>query len=139
MDGQAAESLRVHMESGKVILLAQATAPWRHTLLPQGGVVRVPVSGADQVLDEAEIAQLIQLAQELPQRFVGLKDAAGNPTPADIEFGFLKGELKLFQIRPFLESARARSSGFLLALDSNLVDQRTTTVSMHTIPTGEPQ
>ncbi|MEE9148709.1 MAG: PEP/pyruvate-binding domain-containing protein [Candidatus Tectomicrobia bacterium] len=138
VDGQAAESLRVHMESGKVILLAQATAPLQYTLLPQGGVVKVPVSGADRVLEEAEIAQLIQLARELPQRFAGLKDAAGNPAPADIEFGFLKGELQLFQIRPFLESARARSSEFLLALDSNLVDQRTTMVSMHTIPTGEP-
>ena len=135
VDGQAAESLRVNMQTGKVLLLAQATAPTRRALLPQGGVAWLPVRGAEAVLDNQEIAQLIQLARELPQRFPDIKDAAGKPAPADIEFGFLKGELKLFQLRPFLESARARSSGFLLSLNRDLQDQKTTMVSMHAVPT----
>ncbi|MEE8303659.1 MAG: PEP/pyruvate-binding domain-containing protein, partial [Candidatus Tectomicrobia bacterium] len=135
VDGQAAESLRVNMQTGKVLLLAQATAPTRRALLPQGGVAWLPVRGAEAVLDNQEIAQLIQLARELPQRFPDIKDAAGKPAPADIEFGFLKGQLKLFQLRPFLESARARSSGFLLSLNRDLQDQKTTMVSMHAVPT----
>ena len=139
VEGQAAESLRIHVASGKVRLLAQATAPMRGILRPQGGVAKVPVSGADRVLHDGEIAQLIRLAREIPARLPDLKDAAGNPAPADIEFGFLKGELKLFQIRPFLESARARGSGFLRALDRDIREYPTRGVSMHSIPRGKVQ
>ena len=57
-----------------------------------------------------EIRQLIQFAKELPQRFPPVTDEAGNPTPADIEFGFLDGKLQLFQLRPFLESRAARGT-----------------------------
>jgi hypothetical protein len=136
VDGQAAESLRIHLGSGTVRLLAQATAPRRRVPNLQGGIDEVPVSGADRVLVADEIAQLIQLAQDLPTRFPTLTDAAGNPAPADIEFGFLQGTLRLFQIRPFLESIRARSSSFLHAMDKDIGKQATTMVSMHAVPQG---
>jgi hypothetical protein len=64
------------------------------------------------------------------------KDAAGHPAPADIEFGFLQGKLKLFQIRPLLESVRARSSSFLHAMDKDIRKQATTMVAMHAVPKG---
>jgi hypothetical protein len=136
VDGQAAESLRIHLASGTVRLLAQATAARRRVLNLQGGIDEVPVSGADRVLVEDEIAQLIQLAQDLPNRFPMFKDAAGHPAPADIEFGFLQGKLKLFQIRPLLESVRARSSSFLHAMDKDIRKQATTMVAMHAVPKG---
>ncbi len=139
VDGQAAESLRIQVASGMVRLLARATAPMQSLLRPQGGMAHVPVSGADRVLKQAEIAQLIELARELPRRFPGIVDAAGNPAPADIEFGFLKGQLRLFQLRPFLESARARSSGFLHTMDQDVRKQTNTRVSLHAIPTGNSQ
>lgn len=122
VDGQAAESLRIDMVSGEVRLLAQATAPLRRRLKPGGGIEEVPASGDDWVLKPAEIEKLIAFARELPQRFPPIVDAAGNPAPADIEFGFEGGELRLFQLRPFLESAAARSSAYLNALDGGIGD-----------------
>ncbi|MGI9303781.1 MAG: PEP/pyruvate-binding domain-containing protein [Gammaproteobacteria bacterium] len=132
VDGQAAESLRVSITSGEMRVLASATAPLRRILKRKGGIARVPVSGEPAVLSKDEIARLIALARELPERFPPIVDAQGKPAPADIEFGFLEGKLKLFQIRPFLESADARGSDFLNSLDENL--QLEATVDMRGVP-----
>ena len=120
VDGQAAESLRINVDTGEVKLMAQATAPYRRHLNPLGGVEKVPVSGAERVLEEGEIAQLIAFAKELPQRFPDILDAEGQVVAADIEFGFLDGELRLFQIRPFLESRQAEGSAYLASLDRGM-------------------
>ena len=136
VDGQAAESLRIDTETGAVRLLAQATAPIRRRVNLTGGVDKIPVSGADHVLMQPEIEALIRLAQELPTRFPAIVDADGKPAPADIEFGFLDGDLKLFQIRPFLESAKARGSEYLKSLDSSLRDGTSVTVDLNQQPVG---
>jgi phosphohistidine swiveling domain-containing protein len=120
VDGQAAESLRIDLETGEVRLMAQATATYRRRPDPSGGVEKVPVSGADRVLEESEMAQLIVFAKELPQRFPEVLNAEGQAVPADIEFGFLNGELKLFQIRPFLESRQAKGNAYLTSLDQGV-------------------
>jgi len=120
VDGQAAESLRINLHTGKVRLMAQATTPWRRTVNPQGGIEKIPASGADRVLTSPEIQQLLELARGLPQRFPPITDAQGQPTAADIEFGFIDGKLTLFQIRPFLESRAAHSSEYLRAMDADL-------------------
>ena len=57
-----------------------------------------------------------QLAKELPQRFPPILDAEGKFAPADVEFGFVAGELRLYQLRPFLESRQARRSQYLQSL-----------------------
>ena len=104
-------------------MLAQATATWRRELKPDGGIDRRLVSETNTVLSGKEIQQLINLAQDLPKRWPYILDADGNPLPADIEFGFVKGKLHLFQIRPFLESTRARSNEYLANLDKKMVSQ----------------
>ncbi|MEE8343126.1 MAG: PEP/pyruvate-binding domain-containing protein [Gammaproteobacteria bacterium] len=134
VDGQAAESLRINTATGDVKLLAQATAPVRRRINPQGGIDKVPVSGSDHVLTKSDVKALIQLAKELPKRFPTIVDAKGNPAPADIEFGFLNGELKLFQIRPFLESQRATGGEYLKSLDSGLKDLDKIKVNMNELP-----
>ena len=134
VDGQAAESLRINTETGDVKLMAQATAPLRRIVSPSGGVEKIPVSGSDSVLKPDEIDALITLAEELPQRFPAIVDANGVAAPADIEFGFLEGRLMLFQIRPFLESASARSSAYLKELDSGMRDLEGVSVDMAEIP-----
>ena len=134
VDGQAAESLRVNLKTGEVKLLAQATATIRRAVDTEGGVKKLPVSGTDEVLQPDEIKQLIRFARELPRRFPSITDAQGNPAPADVEFGFLNGELKLFQIRPFLESQQARSSAYLKSLDSQLKDMTRVTINMNQQP-----
>lgn len=114
--------------------MAQATAPDRRRLNPSGGVEEVPASGADRVLEESDIAQLIAFAKELPQRFPEVLNAEGRAVPADIEFGFLNGELKLFQIRPFLESRQAKGNAYLTALDRGMAGSEDRTVDLEAPP-----
>jgi hypothetical protein len=99
-----------------------------------GGVDELPVSGDESVLKPDEIRQLIQLAKDLPQRFPAITDDQGKPAPADIEFGFLNGELQLFQIRPFLESRNTRGSDYLAGVDRSLKDKLNRTVNMMEVP-----
>ncbi len=134
VDGQSAESLRIDTRDGSVRVLAMATAPWRRMPAPGGGVVKLPVSGRDSVLQPDEIRQLITLAQELPQRFPAITDDAGKPAPADIEFGFLDGRLQLFQLRPFLESRQARGSSYLNQMDQSLAGTLDTSVNLLEVP-----
>ena len=134
VDGQSAESLRIDTRDGSVRVLAMATAPWRRMPAPGGGVVKLPVSGRDSVLQPDEIRQLISLARELPQRFPAITDDAGNPAPADIEFGFLNGRLQLFQLRPFLESRQARGSSYLIQMDQSLAGSLDTSVNLLEVP-----
>ncbi|MGD9173470.1 MAG: PEP/pyruvate-binding domain-containing protein [Desulfobacterales bacterium] len=134
VDGQAAESLRINMKTGDVHMLAQATAPWRRVLKPDGGVDKELVANTETVLKTDEIKQLINLAQDLPQRYPAILDADGNPAPADIEFGFINGKLQLFQIRPFLESIQARSNEYLKNLDKDMTRQLDQTVKLDEKP-----
>lgn len=117
VDGQSAESLRINMSNGQVRLMAAATAPIRRQIDLNGGVAKLPVSSNDRVLNASDIAHLIAFARELPNRFPAIVDAEGEAAPADIEFGFLDGELRLFQIRPFLDSVQAQGNGLLQSLD----------------------
>jgi hypothetical protein len=134
VDGQAAESLRINIKTGDVRMLAQATSPWRRLLKASGGVDKELVGGSETVLKPDEIQQLIDLAQDLPQRYPSMLDAGGNPAPADIEFGFVGGKLQLFQIRPFLESVQARSNEYLNNLDKEMTSQLDQTVKLDELP-----
>ncbi len=134
VDGQSAESLRVDLASGEVRLLAQASASLRRQVDPAGGVVKLPASGADAVLQPAEITQLIAFARELPQRFPAIVDADGNPAPADVEFGFRDGRLVLFQIRPFLDNAAARGNAYLIDMDPDPQALADVSVDLDAVP-----
>jgi len=134
VDGQSAESIRVNTVTGKVLLMAQSTASIRRKINLTGGVQKLPVSSSDQILDDDEIAQLITFAKELPQRFPAIVDALGYAMPVDIEFGFLDGDLRLFQIRPFLDSDEARGNELLRELDAPLAAHAGATVALDEIP-----
>lgn len=139
VEGQAAESLRVRLDTGEVRLLAEASAPRRRLLDPAGGLREEPASGASAVLAPAELDALLRLARELPQRYPPLLEASGRPAPADVEFAFVDGRLQLFQIRPFLDSARARASDYLAGLDRDLAGRlREVRVSMDAVAGGRP-
>ena len=134
VDGQSAESLRIDTRDGSVRLLASATAVRRRVPAAAGGVDELPVSGAQAVLQADEIAQLIRFAKELPTRFPPITDDEGKPAPADVEFGFLDGRLKLFQVRPFLESRDSRRGDYLGKLDKSLRGRLNKTVKMQEVP-----
>lgn len=120
VDGQSAESLRIDKRDGSVRLLASATAPLRKVPSPKGGILKLPVSDSESVLQQAEISQLIQFAKELADTFPSIIDDKGKPVPADVEFGFYNGKLQLFQLRPFLQSRKAQNSSYLMNMDKAL-------------------
>lgn len=134
VSGQTAEELKIDMQSGSIRLLAHATDPYKRVLLNEGGVSKVAASGTPALLSEAEVRNLMDFARTVPERFPKLQDAQGRPVPADIEFGFYQNRLMLFQIRPFLESVRARQNLFLNNLDSRLQQNHTKTVNLDEIP-----
>ena len=134
VSGQTAEELRVNMHSGSVRLMAHATEPFKRILQTSGGLAKIPTSGTEAVLSEADVAILINFAKSVPIRFPKLLNSDGRPVPADIEFGFYRNKLVLFQIRPFLESAQARRSLFLNRLDQALSEKHGITVNLDSIP-----
>ena len=134
VDGQSAESLRIDTRTGSVRVLATTTAPWRRQPSPNGGIVKLPASGSDTVLKPGEIKQLIKFARELPDNFPPITDDSGNPAPADIEFGFLDGELHLFQLRPFLQSEKTQGNEYLISMDKALQGNLKKIVDMSEVP-----
>jgi hypothetical protein len=137
VSGQVAEELRINTESGNVRLMAHATEPFRRVILKDGGMAKIEASGSEAVLNESDIQLLVEFAGTVADRFPMLKDANGQEVPADIEFGFYNNELVLFQIRPFLESSRARQNLYLNRLDQNLKDKYLMTVDLDRIPSEE--
>ncbi|HSN71300.1 MAG TPA: hypothetical protein VLT59_07315, partial [Steroidobacteraceae bacterium] len=109
--------VRIDRRTGEIRLLSVATAPVREVPSKRGGIDALPASGADQLLEPAEARQLIEFAADLPAKFPPITDDEGRPAPADVEFAFVDGDLELLQIRPFLESRRARGSDYLARMD----------------------
>ncbi len=111
VDGEAAETL-VLRPDGTVTLVGEAKAPYRRRLAPGGGVDWVPAP-AGQVLTTDEREALRRLAAEVDEKLVPAKGADGRPLPWDIEFGFVAGELTLFQIRPLVERGQLKADRIL--------------------------
>ncbi len=134
VEGQAAESLRIDRRSGDVRLLAIATAPTRHVPQPKGGIAELPATGAETLVQPGEIRQLIEISGEIPKKFPPIVDDQGRPAPADIEFAFVDAKLQLLQIRPFLESSKAKGSGYLMGMDKGLATSRGKPVNLDEVP-----
>jgi hypothetical protein len=134
VDGQAAESLRVNLASGETRQLAMASAPYRRVLTDDGGLRTVRATGTDAVLRQNEVSQLIALARDVDARFPGLVRADGTRAPADVEFAFRDGQLAVLQIRPFVDSKRARGDYYLAGLDAGLRERIALSVDLDAVP-----
>ncbi len=136
VEGQAAESLTVNTETGKIRLLASAAEPLKWILPEEGGMQQAPASGAERVLSKNEIEQLVSFGHALSKNHPELLDAENRTAPADIEFAFADGHLYLIQMRPFLQSKRAQRNHILGELDSDLKDIADRTVDLTQRPDG---
>jgi hypothetical protein len=132
--GQTSEELRINVADGTVRLMAHATDPYKTVILKKGGMAQVPASGTQAVLNPENIQVLMDFANTVPDRFPILRNVQGEPVPADIEFGFYQEKLVLFQIRPFLESSRARQNLFLNRLDQPLKEKYAKKIDLDDIP-----
>ena len=137
VDGQAAESLRVSMQTGEVRLLAQATAPLRNVLAPE----RRHREAARQRHRAGAGSRRDRAARRARQGAAGAgRHAARRRTattlPADVEFGFRDGQLTLLQIRPFVESRAAQRNDYLLSLDAGARERASQRVPLDAPPGG---
>ena len=115
VDGGVAESLLLK-PNGEVKLLQQARADHRKILLPGGGFKNVPARGDDYLLAPDEIDQIRRMAAEVRTKYPKAP-GRGADLPWDIEFGFEKGQLRLFQIRPLARYREARTLEALARLE----------------------
>jgi len=112
VDGGVAESILLSSD-GAVRLLQQGRATYRKVARRDGGFELLPPVGDDMLLQPAELDQLRKMVAEVRTKYPVAKAIDGTVLPWDIEFGFEKGELRLFQIRPL---ARYREVAMLSAL-----------------------
>ncbi len=98
--GEAAETIAIGPANSEVI--SEAKSPYQRQVSQKGGVNWLPAP-AGKVLTDDEISQLRKLADDVNEKYESVPDDNGNARPWDIEFGFVDGELTLFQIRPLVE------------------------------------
>jgi hypothetical protein len=115
VDGTPAETLLWSPEGVELITLFKS--PWKTALLPGGGAKIVPSSGRETVLEADELRELIAVGREIAERFEPARDPAGKPRPWDIEFGFNRGKLWLFQSRPFIGNDDLKNVRALASLE----------------------
>lgn len=137
VDGQAAETLVISLKTGEARLLASATARGKRVLAAEGGARQVASDAPEYVLSPREISQLLEFVRAFPPDYPGLRDARGDPAPADIEFAFAGGRLMLLQIRPFVQSAQVSQNKYLMDLDAGLRATGDRTVDLRVAP-GAP-
>ncbi len=128
VDGTSAETLLWSPQGVEIITLFKS--PWKNSLDAQGGSRAVPSTGSDTVLAPDELQQLIDAGKAITKRFTPVLNAAGQPKPWDIEFGFTKGKLWLFQCRPFLGNDELKNIPALAALDGPASPKRASTLSL---------
>jgi hypothetical protein len=133
VDGGSAESLLLRPD-GSVKLLAQARTPSRRVALPSGGFDLIATSGSDYVLLPDEIRQLRDLAAKVIAEYPKAAGNNGETLPWDIEFGFEKGELRLFQIRPLVRFRETATLERLAQLEGPPAPAAQSPVDLDSVP-----
>ncbi|WP_445383262.1 PEP/pyruvate-binding domain-containing protein [Robiginitalea sp. IMCC43444] len=111
VDGQAAESYLLR-GNGENVLLAPAREV-TYTRLPAGGGTRKDRASFEKpVLSKENLREIRKMAAAIQQR-IPVETGSDYQGAYDVELGFLKNRLWLFQIRPFVENKKATSSDYL--------------------------
>jgi hypothetical protein len=118
VEGQMAESYLLRHD-GRDMLLFPARDT-KYTSLPATGGTQIATTFLNrQILSEDDLAKLREFAAELKKKLPG---APGIETegPFDVELGIKDNAIWLFQVRPYVENKRAKSSAYLQSLDPKL-------------------
>ena len=123
VDGSPAETLLYSRD--ETVLLNQFKSPTRRMLVLEGkgGSSMVPATGSERVLTDQELQVLVTAAGKISREFAPEKGLDGRPLPWDIEYGFSKGKLYLFQTRPFVGNSDLRNLPALAALDRGMKEK----------------
>ncbi len=122
VDGQAAETYLVGNLYG-YRLLAPAREPHFNRLPESGGTQRMVANFNQPVLSPSNLEQVREMAHHIRTR-IPESTRDGYQGAYDVELGFRKDTLWLFQIRPFVENKKAMSSGYLEAISPNIDSNR---------------
>lgn len=118
VEGQIAETYLLRQDGTNLLLSPSREV--KYTLLPESGGTEKGVADFHRpILGPEDLAQLRALAAEIKQKMAETP-AVASSGPFDVELGFKEGKIFLFQIRPFVENKRARSSLYLQSLDPEL-------------------
>ena len=131
VDGTSAETLLWSPAGVEIVTLFKS--PWRNQLQPGGGSAVVPASGSATVLQPGEIDQLVAAGKTITEKFEPTKDPAGRPRPWDVEFGFVKGKLWLFQCRPFIGNDSLKNVPALAALEGRPAASPTSVLNLEEV------
>lgn len=118
VEGQMAESYLLRHD-GKDMLLSPSRDT-KYTSVPATGGTQKPTTFLNQpILSEDDLAMLREFAAEVKKK---LPDVPGIETegPFDVELGIKDNAIWLFQVRPYVENKRAKSSTYLQSLDPKL-------------------
>jgi phosphoenolpyruvate synthase/pyruvate phosphate dikinase len=118
VEGQAAESYLLRHDGSNLLLSPAREA--KYTTLPlTGGTGKGFANFNQPILSAVDLKNLRDLADKIKKKLPGTPgiETAG---PFDVELGFKDGTIWLFQVRPYVENKRAKSSMYLQALDPQL-------------------
>ncbi len=115
VDGTPAETLV--WSDGDVELLTMFKSPYRRLLQADGTIVR-PSTGREFVLEDRELRELTTTAAAIRSRLAPSRAPDGGERPWDIEFGFARGKLWLFQVRPFVGNDTLQNVPALMAFEA---------------------
>ena len=111
VEGQIAESYLL-AASGNNILLSPSRELIYNQLPSAGGTDKGITTLENPLLSDQNLSALRAFAGLIKQKLSG-KPGFENGGPFDIELGFLKEKIWLFQVRPFVENKKALSSSYL--------------------------
>jgi hypothetical protein len=108
--GEAAATILIRETDAEVI--SEAKSPYQRQIASEGGMGWQPAP-TGKVLTADEIEQLRALVTDVNNKYESVLDEAGMARPWDIEFGFIDGQLTLFQIRPLVERGSGTADDLL--------------------------
>lgn len=114
VDGQSAETRLITSDNN--FLLAPARQSDYNRLPKTGGTQKYYTAFETPILNYYNIKDLRQLADNIRKKIGNDSDAQAY----DVEFGFKNNKLWLFQIRPFVENSRAKSSEYLASISPKI-------------------
>lgn len=114
VDGQIAETWLLGAD-GRYTLLSPAREPEFRTVPTTGGTGTGRATFENRILAPKHLDALSEMAVDIKRRLPGSPGVETNG-PFDVELGFKKDKIWLFQVRPFVENSLAQSSDYLRSL-----------------------
>ncbi len=125
VDGTPTETILWSPEGS--ILVTTFRSPWRRLIVPGSGTEIVPSTGREYVLTPEEVKAITDAGLKIRKTLKPALDKNGNPKAWDIEYGFAKGKLWLFQVRPFIGNEDFSNIPALAGLDKDVKKKNSTT------------